>query len=935
MTALTSIFDASDFPLLALVLFLPLLGAFINGVFGPRLGKPAVRLMTLSVMGAAFVAALMTFSSLRGLVAASQTVATIAGHDGASHEMIKHDHVRLSWTAWEWMRTSALGGVSVPIDIKFSVDALSGVMMLVITGVGFLIHVYSASYMSEDKAYWRFFAYLNLFVFAMLVLVLADNLPVLFIGWEGVGLCSYLLIGFWYDKSANATAGKKAFLANRVGDFGLLVAMCLLVYYTGALDWAGIARNASNLVSTSSSAQIHLWPIGGGQFRDLSLMGLKVPLSWLQPKELWTISGATAVALMLFLGATGKSAQLPLYVWLPDAMAGPTPVSALIHAATMVTAGVYLICRLSFVFVLSPAVMTIVALTGALTALYAACLALVQNDIKKVLAFSTVSQLGFMFLGVGVGAFTAGFFHVFTHAFFKACLFLGAGSVIHAMHARVHDDTRAQDMRLMGGMRRFMPTTFATFAVSTLAIIGFPLTSGFFSKDEILARVLTHGPSMADSSGHGSSHSAVWTAPSWMPWVLWTMGITAATLTAFYMCRALFMTFFGDFRGWAVAAGGADHVHHASDAHAAHDDHDDDHHHHDDLTQPGAAPAESPSAMTAPLVLLAGAALFAGALNPAALKLFMPSFDAMPMEHWLAPVFESAEHAIAPLGNEHVLHSREWITTVGAFGAFAVGSLVAYWMYIQRKGQLEVAYWRYAMRLASGFSGVVFVIIGAVLLGLAGKDAMSSQGVVPGLLIVGGAWIAFACAKAEQIGFDYVYENSILSGVDALADTATSVDEGFVDLVLGRISALVVAVFGTALRIVQTGVVHVYSAMMVVGLAALSIFFVVPHAAATVQDNGAGEYVVAAGPGFGYKFRWSGDSEAQEKSDEFSDRLTTITVHVDEGATKVVKLEVKNAFSAALDAPVVRALLPHIASREISITRPKQVSPRGFAVGQR
>src|SRR5271165_416854 len=398
--------------------------------------------------------------------------------------------------------------------------------------------------MEDDPGFWRFFSYLNLFIFAMLVLILGDNLPVLFVGWEGVGLCSYLLIGFWYENAANGAAGKKAFIANRIGDFGLLCAMFLLVHYTGALDWNGIASGAASLVHPGEQWRVHVWPPGGEQYTGF--------LHFLQPARPFTISAATAVGLLLLLGCTGKSAQIPLYVWLPDAMAGPTPVSALIHAATMVTAGVYLICRLSFVFVLSPFTMVVVASIGALTALFAATIAVVQNDIKKVLAYSTISQLGFMFLGVGVGAFTAGFFHVFTHAFFKACLFLAAGSVIHAMHARIHDDATAQDIRHMGGLRKWLPLTHATFATATAAIIGVPFTSGFFSKDEILFDAyVDHTVNPLAGRGVLKGHG-VFEPPHWLGPVLYCAAVAAAAMTAFYMCRLYFLTFWGSFRGWTV-----------------------------------------------------------------------------------------------------------------------------------------------------------------------------------------------------------------------------------------------------------------------------------------------------------------------------------------------------------------------------------------------
>ncbi|MGH7440569.1 MAG: proton-conducting transporter membrane subunit, partial [Polyangiaceae bacterium] len=350
-----SLFPANDYALIAVILVMPLLGAFVNGVWGKRLGDAAVKLMALVAVGGSFVASVFAFMALSRVV-----------------EEGKDEHVRLSWTAWEWMHTSgAREGLSIPIDLKFSIDQLSGVMMLIVTGVGFLIHLYATSYMAGDKGYARFFTYLNIFIFSMLVLILGDNLPVLFIGWEGVGLCSYLLIGFWYGSVANAAAGKKAFIANRVGDFGLLCAMFLLVYYTGALDWNGIENGASSLVHPAEQMRVHVWPLGGGQYVGA--------LHFLQPKSPITISAATAVSLALLLGCTGKSAQIPLYVWLPDAMAGPTPVSALIHAATMVTAGIYLVCRLCFVFVLSPFAMMVIAVIGAATALLAASIALVQN----------------------------------------------------------------------------------------------------------------------------------------------------------------------------------------------------------------------------------------------------------------------------------------------------------------------------------------------------------------------------------------------------------------------------------------------------------------------------------------------------------------------------------------------------------------------------
>jgi NADH-quinone oxidoreductase subunit L len=399
-------------------------------------------------------------------------------------------------------------------DITFRVDALSAVMALIVTGVGFLIHVYAVGYMAEDESVARFFAYLNLFMFAMLLLVLADNLLLLFVGWEGVGLCSYLLIGFWYEKDENAAAGKKAFVVNRIGDMGFVLGLLLLA-------WSSVGPGGMSL--DIANVERHAAALGTGT--------------------------ATAIALLLLVGATGKSAQLPLYVWLPDAMAGPTPVSALIHAATMVTAGIYMIARLHTVFLASPIALEAVAIVGAATALFAATIALVQNDIKRVLAYSTVSQLGFMFLALGVGAFATAIFHVVTHAFFKALLFLAAGSVIHGMSGE-------QNIQQMGGLRTKMPVTWWTFLAATLAIAGAPGFAGFFSKDEILWHTW--------ATGHH---------------VLWVVAAVTAALTAFYMFRLLFLTFTGELR---AAPEVAHHVH------------------------------ESPAVMTAPLIVLAALSVGGG-----------------------------------------------------------------------------------------------------------------------------------------------------------------------------------------------------------------------------------------------------------------------------------------------------------------------------------
>jgi len=482
------------------IVLLPLLGAALNGLLGAslqkRVGKGVVSFFACAPVVISFLLSAQAFFKLLAL---------------------KPEDRFLIDRLYSWLSLGALN-----VDVAFWVDPLSAVMILVVTGVGGLIHIYSIGYMHEDKSYWRYFAFLNLFTFAMLLLVTADNLLLMFIGWEGVGFCSYALIGFWHQDHVNTRAGNKAFIVNRVGDVGFLLGIFLLFW--------------------SLQRQGH----GTVVFREIAQWA---PL--LQGQEIWGIGVVTLVTLFFFVGATGKSAQIPLFVWLPDAMQGPTPVSALIHAATMVTAGVYMIARLHFLYSLAPDTLALVAGIGAATALFAATIALTQTDIKRVLAYSTISQLGYMFLAVGVAAYGAAIFHLMTHAFFKACLFLGSGSVIHALGGE-------QDMRKMGGLRRSMPYTFWTFAIAVLAIAGTPLTAGFFSKDEILWQ--------AFSSPHGSL-------------LLWTVGVATAGLTAFYMFRQFFLVFFGECRA---------------------DSHTQAHLH------------ESPKVMTLPLVLLAIGSIVAG-----------------------------------------------------------------------------------------------------------------------------------------------------------------------------------------------------------------------------------------------------------------------------------------------------------------------------------
>jgi NADH-quinone oxidoreductase subunit L len=474
------------------ILALPLAGFVVLALFGDWIKRDREEL------GAGVLACLTVITSFGLAVWTTfRLYGVVAGKEG-----LRFTQPALTWPAdlsvissWfsppveaphvlEWI---GAGSFSVPFSLL--VDPLSCVMMLVVTGVGSLIHVYSLGYMAEDEERVRYFSYLNLFTFFMLLLVLAGNLPLMFVGWEGVGLCSYLLIGFWYRKESASAAGLKAFVVNRVGDAGLILGMVFLFHAMGTLDLVDLVDNAGALAH----------------------------------EGMWEFGPATIAGLLLFLGATGKSAQIPLHVWLPDAMEGPTPVSALIHAATMVTAGVYMVARLGPLYSVSETAMTTVAVVGAVTALMAATIALVQTDIKRVLAYSTVSQLGYMFLACGVGAFGVGIFHLYTHAFFKALLFLGSGSVIHALAGE-------QDMRKMGGLRKRIPWTYWTFLVAALAISGIPPLSGFVSKDEIL-----HG---ALGTGHP---------------VLFGIGVFTALLTAFYMFRLVFLTFFGSFRGGAEA----------------------------------------------------------------------------------------------------------------------------------------------------------------------------------------------------------------------------------------------------------------------------------------------------------------------------------------------------------------------------------------------
>jgi NADH-quinone oxidoreductase subunit L len=509
--------------MLAAIILAPLAGAAILGFFGKRMSERVIGWIACSTVAISAILSFYTFFDHRLALEGGEKF----------HEFL-----------FTWISVGAFRA-----DASLLLDSLSAIYLLFITFVAFWIHVFATGYMKGEKGYWRFFAYMNLFMFSMLTLVLADNFVLMFVGWEGVGLCSYLLIGYYFTKDFANDAAKKAFIVNRIGDFGFALGVFLLFAKAGTIfyfdDPARGLHGAFNWAMTQSPD----------------------PFTW----SAIFAGGLTSIAALLFIGATGKSAQLPLYVWLPDAMAGPTPVSALIHAATMVTAGVYMVARASSIYIHAPTAMMIVAIVGAATALFAATIGLAQWDIKKVLAYSTISQLGYMFLACGVGAFGAGIFHVFTHAFFKALLFLGSGSVIIGMH---HE----QDMRRMGGLKKYMPITFATMFAGWLAISGVPLFSGFFSKDEILYRSFIAG-GLPDSWAH----------------ILWFVGAATALVTAVYMTRLMVLTFWGRERFGASEP--------APEAHSATQEHH------------SGPPRESPTSMVLPLVVLAAGAVFAGYLG--------------------------------------------------------------------------------------------------------------------------------------------------------------------------------------------------------------------------------------------------------------------------------------------------------------------------------
>jgi NADH-quinone oxidoreductase subunit L len=735
----------TDVDYLWLIPLLPLLGAAINALVGWRLqrqlGKPVVHRIAIGAMAASFAVAAFAFAQMRAL---------------GEHERFLQNHL---WHAFDAGRVS--------VDIAFALDPLSMMMTLIITFIGTLIHVFSVGYMADEPAYWRFFSYLNLFVFSMLMLVMGDNFVVMFFGWEGVGLCSYLLIAFWYTDPEKAAAGMKAFVVNRFGDFGFLLGLFVLFWGLGG-SWhdqhghqlyqqnpaardahviempAGLAhvRSEASGFEHSSTHAVKVGPtLNFRELRDQIVLESTGVAAQLKAQNVLGFDLLSLVGILLFVGAMGKSAQLPLFVWLPDAMAGPTPVSALIHAATMVTAGVYMVARLNFIYALSPAAMGWVALVGALTAIFAASIGLFQYDIKKVLAYSTVSQLGFMFVGVGVGAYWAGAYHLLTHAFFKATLFLASGSVILACH---HE----QDMRKMGGLGKHMPVTRLAYLAACWAIAGFPWASGFYSKDEILWKAFTQQGLWFPAMGQ----------------LIYLIGIITATGTAFYMFRSYYMTFTGEYRG------GHGHGEGSAAAHA-HDSHD----------QHGHTPKESPKSITFVLGTLAVGSVLVSLLGIP----YVWSGHAPALEHWLEPalpaVVEFADYA----------HTTEFLFQLIGVAAGVVGWACARLLYKDGKSAVPA-------QMLERWRGVFTVVYHKYYV-----DELYAATVVRGSI-----------ALAKVLSW---LDSHLIDGIVNLAGVVTrlfanldaAIDKYVVDGAVNLLANTTIAA-GRSLRLIQTGRIQTY-----------------------------------------------------------------------------------------------------------------------------
>jgi len=697
-------------PLLAFIILAPLVGAAILGIFGKKMGERLIGIIACSTVAISTVLAFVVFFKHRADLQAGAKVFDFL---------------------FTWIKVG-----NFRADFALMLDSLSAIYILFVTFVAFWIHVFATGYMRGESGYWRFFAYLNLFMFAMLTLVLADNFLLMFVGWEGVGLCSYLLIGYYFTEGYANDAAKKAFVVNRIGDFGFAIGLMLLFWHSGSIFY----------------------------FNDPA-RGIQGAFDWAMqqapdPFAAGAIfaGGLTSIAVLMFIGATGKSAQIPLFVWLPDAMAGPTPVSALIHAATMVTAGVYMISRASSIYTHAPTAMLIVALIGAATALFAATIGLGQWDIKKVLAYSTISQLGYMFLACGVGAFSAGIFHVFTHAFFKALLFLGSGSVILGVH---HE----QDMRRMGGLKKYMPITALTMTMGWLAISGIPFFSGFFSKDEILYQTFS-----AKERFIATGVPASWAT------ILWVIGAITALLTAVYMTRLMVLTFWSKER--------------FEEAHG--DDHGG---HHDDHGHHGGKPKESPLSMTLPLIVLAIGAVFAGFLGiPEGLSFGLTKNH---FEHFLEPSIAhfGAAHTAAPGGAEPATApvNRETAAETGALKEPAAA------------GE------NHTLELGLTVVSIVIAILG-IFIGMRFKRTPLWK--PPRLL-------------ENKYYVDEVYDATVVQPIKVGSTNVLwkIIDKQYIDgMVHG--AAYLASGLGSALRFLQSGLARAYVAIVVLGALVLIYYFI-------------------------------------------------------------------------------------------------------------
>jgi NADH-quinone oxidoreductase subunit L len=726
--------------LLSIIIFAPLAGAIINWLIGGYLkDKPYSEMFSgLVACGSIAISTIVAFAIAFGI--GTSNPGALSAPDGKPIL----DHI------WTWIQVG-----NFRADFALGMDRLSGIYACFVTFVGLLIHIFATGYMSGDKGFYRFFAYMNLFMFSMLTLVLADNFLLMFVGWEGVGLCSYLLIGYYIKRDEAREAAKKAFVMNRIGDWGVLIAIFLIFTLTGSISFYD-----KTIDGTQVASALNLFAsMGQDSFGWGTIFA----------------GGLTSVAVLLFIGATGKSAQIPLFTWLPDAMAGPTPVSALIHAATMVTAGVYMVVRCNAIYQNAPTAMFIVAIIGCATAIFAATIGLAQNDIKKVLAYSTVSQLGYMFLACGVGAFVAAIFHVMTHAFFKALLFLGSGSVIHGMH---HE----QDMRKMGNLRKYLPITYITMGMGWLAICGIPIWAGFFSKDEILYKTFA-------ASG----------LPENWNYVLWAVGLITAVLTAVYMTRLMVMTFFGSerFHDEADVHAYAEYSDDHADDHASDDGDDEEHHHlpHD------FKPHESPWTMTVPLVVLGVLSTVGGLVGiPYAISSMFGAGDVNVFERTLEPIIYKVERK-----PEHVTPS------MAAPGHVETAEIPVTAKTVEHLEETHFVEELTTERLLAGLS--VLLALSGIGIGIAlfNKTPLRKM---PKIL-------------EEKWRIDEIYNGYIVDPLTRLSTEGLwkGFDLGFVDGIVNGIGHFIVEL-GSVVRQLQVGFVRSYAAVILLGALVVLGYFI-------------------------------------------------------------------------------------------------------------